>query len=152
MELHFILRKLRYKQVKQLTLNCRSTPAAMDRAEAWPWEATPRPRSGVATEMPRGRQRRRSSRGELPRTRSGAVAKRSNPPPRSSCCGGRRAERSCSTFKVRRGGCEKIPLLRGREQRLHFAGAAVKRYPTSAVRETQVRQEVLQEGIRGQTG
>ena len=27
----------------------------------------------------------------------------------------------------------------GKEQRLHFAGAAVKRYPTSKVRETQVR-------------
>ena len=34
-------------------------------------------------------------------------------------------------FKVRRGGCEEIPLVQGKEQRLHFAGAAVKRYPTS---------------------
>ena len=32
-----------------------------------------------------------------------------------------------STFKVRRGGREKIPLIQGKEQRLHFAGAAVKR-------------------------
>ena len=45
-----------------------------------------------------------------------------------------------ATFKVRRGGGEKIPLAQGKEQRLHFAGAAVKRYPTSKVRETQVRQ------------
>ena len=30
-------------------------------------------------------------------------------------------------------------LIRGKEQRLHFAGAAVKRDPTSKVRETQVR-------------
>ena len=51
----------------------------------------------------------------------------------------RRAERSYSTFKVRRGGHEKIPLVQGKEQRLHFAGAAVKSYPTSKVRETQVR-------------
>ena len=41
--------------------------------------------------------------------------------------------------KVRRGDCEEIPLAQGKEQWLHFAGAAVKRYPTSKVRETQVR-------------
>ena len=58
---------------------------------------------------------------------------------------------SYSTFKVRRGGREEIPLFQGKEQQLHFAGAAVKRYPTSKVRETQVRWQVLQEGIRGQT-
>ena len=42
-------------------------------------------------------------------------------------------------FNVRRGGGEKIPLGQGKEQRLLFAGAAMKRYPTSKVRETQVR-------------
>ena len=41
----------------------------------------------------------------------------------------RRAKRSYSTFKVRRGSCEEIPLIQGKEQRLHFAGADVKRYP-----------------------
>ena len=46
---------------------------------------------------------------------------------------------SYSTFKIRRGDGEEIPLIQGKEQRLHFAGAAVKRYPTSKVRETQVR-------------
>ena len=51
----------------------------------------------------------------------------------------RRAERSYSTFKVRRGGREEIPLIQGKEQRLRFAGGTVKRYPTSKVRETQVR-------------
>ena len=51
----------------------------------------------------------------------------------------RRAERSYSTFKVRRGGGEEIHLLQGKEQQLHFAGAAVKKYPTSKVRETQIR-------------
>ena len=45
--------------------------------------------------------------------------------------GCRRAERSYSTFKVRRGGSEEIPLIQGKEQRLRFAGAAMKRYPTS---------------------
>ena len=48
--------------------------------------------------------------------------------------GCRSTERSYSTFKVRRG-----DLVQGKEQRLHFAGAAVKRYPISKVRETQVR-------------
>ena len=51
----------------------------------------------------------------------------------------RRAERSYSTFKVSRGGGEEIPLVQGKEQWLHFAGAAVKRYPKSKVRETPVR-------------
>ena len=51
----------------------------------------------------------------------------------------RRAERSYSTFKVRRGRGEEIPVVQGKEQRLRFAGMAVKRYPTSKVRETYVR-------------
>ena len=50
-----------------------------------------------------------------------------------------RAERSHSMVKVRRGSGEEIPLVQGKEQQLCFAGAAVKRYPTSNVRETQVR-------------
>ena len=62
-------------------------------------------------------------RGASPRPRSGAAA-----------------ERSYSMIKVRRGGREKIPLFQGKEQWLHFAGAAVKRYFTCKVRETQVRQ------------
>ena len=40
---------------------------------------------------------------------------------------------------IRRGSPEELPYFQGKEQRLHFAGAAVKRYPTSKVRETQVR-------------
>ena len=51
----------------------------------------------------------------------------------------RRAERSFSTFKVRKGGHEEIPLVQGKEQQLCFAGADVKRYPTPKARETQVR-------------
>ena len=58
---------------------------------------------------------------------------------------------SYPTLKVRKGGSEEIPLVQGKEQWLHFAGAAMKRYPKSKVKETQVRLEVLQEGIRGQT-
>ena len=51
--------------------------------------------------------------------------------------------------KVMRGGREEIPFIQGKEQRLRFAGAAVKRDPTSKVRETQVRWEVLRRVIRG---
>ena len=54
-------------------------------------------------------------------------------------CRHRRAKRSHSMFKVRRGGSEEIPLVQGKEQQLRLAGAAVKRYPTSKVRETQLR-------------
>ena len=53
--------------------------------------------------------------------------------------GHRRAKRSYSTFKVRRGSPEEIPLVQGKEQRLHLAGAAVKGYPMTKIRKTQVR-------------
>ena len=66
--------------------------------------------------------------------RSGVAAKRSSPTSKEWWLHGRRrAERSYSTFKVRRGGCKEIPLVQGKEQWLCFAGAAVKRYPTSKV-------------------
>ena len=48
--------------------------------------------------------------------------------------GHRMAKRSYSTFKVRRGGGEEIPV-QGKEQRLDFSGPTLKRYPTSKVRE-----------------
>ena len=53
--------------------------------------------------------------------------------------GCRRAKRSYSMFRVRRGSSEEIPLVQGKEQRLHFVGPVVKRYSMSKVRETQVR-------------
>ena len=51
----------------------------------------------------------------------------------------RRAWRSYPTLKVRKGGGKERPLVQGKEQRLCFAGAAMKRYPRPKVRETQVR-------------
>ena len=42
-------------------------------------------------------------------------------------------------MKDRKGGGEEIPLVQGKEQWLHFAGAAVKRYSMRKVREIQVR-------------
>ena len=71
-----------------------------------------------------------------PHLRSGAAAERSKPTSQERWLHGhRRAERSYSTFKVR-----KDELVQGKEQRLHFVGAAVKRYPVSKVRGTQVKQ------------
>ena len=79
-------------------------------------------------------------RGATAHPRPGAAARRSNPMSKEQwlrrCT---RAERSYSAFKVRRSGSEEIPLVQGKEQWLCFAGVAVKRYPTSKVRETQVR-------------
>ena len=42
-------------------------------------------------------------------------------------------------MKVRKGDSEEIPLVQGKEQWLRFAGAAMKRYTTPKIRETQVR-------------
>ena len=79
-------------------------------------------------------------RGATPSPRSGAVAGRSYPTSKERWLRWRRrAKRSYSMFKVGRDGCEEIPLLQGKEQWLHFAGAAVKGYPMSKIRETQVR-------------
>ena len=55
------------------------------------------------------------------------------------------------TPKVKSGGQKDLPHVQDHEQRPCFSGAAVKRYPTSKVRKTQIRQEALREGIRGQT-
>ena len=76
----------------------------------------------------------------IPRPRSGVAAERSNPTSKEQwLCGHRRAKRSYSMFKVRRGSSEEIPLVQSKEQQLHFAGAAIKRFPVSKVRESQVR-------------
>ena len=63
------------------------------------------------------------------------VAEKSNPTSKERWLHGRRTtERSYSTFRVRRG-----DIVQRKEQRLCFDVAAVKRYPTSKVRETQIR-------------
>ena len=115
---------------------------AVDRAEAWPFGATSCPRSGVVTKAP-GCTVQERHRGALPLPRSGVAAQRSYPTPKVRGGGGeeqptskewwlrghKRAQRNYSTFKVRRGGREKTPLSQVKEQRLRFAGAAMKRYP-----------------------
>ena len=44
-----------------------------------------------------------------------------------------------SNVESQEGRREVIPLIQGKEQRLCFAGAAMKRYPMPKVRETEVR-------------
>ena len=76
-------------------------------------------------------------RGATPRLRTGAAAERRNPTSKEQRLRGRRrSERSYSPFKVRRGSCEEIPLVQGKEEQLHFAGTAVKKYPTPKVRKS----------------
>ena len=71
-----------------------------------------------------------------PCLRSGLAAGRSYPTSKEQwLCGCRRAERSYSMFKGQGWG----DLVQGKEQQLCFTGAAMKRYPTSKARETQVR-------------
>ena len=52
-------------------------------------------------------------------------------------------------IKVRKGGSEEIPLVQGKEQQLCFSGAAVKRYPKSKVRETQVDNRCCKRASKG---
>ena len=58
------------------------------------------------------------------------------------CDGAGTAKRSYPMFEVRGIG-EEIPLFQGKKQWLHFAGAAVNRYPMTKVREIQLRRLVL---------
>ena len=57
----------------------------------------------------------------------------------TGCDSAEMAERSYPASEVRNSGGKEIPLIQGKEQQLCFAGAAVKRYPMSKVRETQVK-------------
>ena len=63
-----------------------------------------------------------------PRPRPGPVAGRSDP--RSGGCTAQEGLVELSHVEGRNGGSKEIPLVQGKEQRLCFAGAAVKRYPT----------------------
>ena len=84
-------------------------------------------------------------------TVKGFAAKRSYPMSKvERLCGRRRAKRSYSTFKVRRGGCEEIPLVQGKEQWLRFAGAAVK-IPHVQGKRNSSKMVGVARGIRRQT-
>ena len=100
----------------------RSYPAA---ERSYP---TPKVRGSRQEELPQAPGQGLCLRGGTPCPRSGAAAGRSNPTSKERWLRGhRRAERNYSRFKVTRGGPEKVPDVQGKEQRLRFAGAAVKR-------------------------
>ena len=84
-------------------------------------------RGGGREELPRLRGQRRPG-GVTPSPRPGPAAGRSNP--RSGGCTAQEGLVELSHVEGRNGGSKEIPLVQGKEQRLCFAGAAVKRYPT----------------------
>ena len=67
------------------------------------------------------------------------AARKINPHPRSGGCTGQEGLEELSHIEGQEGQWEEITLIQGKEQWLCFAGAAVKKYPTPKVRETQVR-------------
>ena len=70
---------------------------------------------------------------------AGAAAGRPTPPPRSGGFGAQEGLEEQFHIQGQKGQRLGDTPVQGKEQWLRFAGAAVKRYPTSKVRETQVR-------------
>ena len=106
----------------------------------------------LCSPMPEGRW----PRGVTPHPRSGAAAERSYPTPpclRPGAAAGGATPRQGAVAAWAQEGLEELShvegqegrqwgdthLVQGEEQRLRFAGAAMKRYPMPKVRETQVR-------------
>ena len=73
---------------------------------------------------------------------------RSNPKSKEWWLHGHRRPRG-TTPRSRSGGAVEISLVQGKEQQLCFGGAAVKRYPTSKVRQTQVRRRCCKTASKG---
>ena len=102
---------------------------------------------GGRGELPHSEGQGLRPRGATPHWRSAVVAERSNPTPEVreggrgelSHTGGQWQRPRGATPHPRSGSREELPHVQRQEQRLHFAGSAVKRYPTFKVRETQVR-------------
>ena len=108
----------------------------------WLRGATPRPTPGATAERSHPASNARvSGQEEPPSARSqGWRPGGATPCPRSRGCMGTGGPKGANpTLKFRKGDGEEIPLIQGKEQQLHFAGAALERYPTPKVRETQVR-------------
>ena len=111
---------------------------AVVHAEAWPRGATPHLRSWAADKRSYPTSEVRGSgqecqavmaqewlRGATPHPRPGTAAERSNPTSKEWwLCGHRRAKRSYSTFKVRRGGSEEILLVQGKRNPNKMVGVA----------------------------
>ena len=102
--------------------------------------APPRPRSGATARRYPASEARGSGREEQPHAR-GQGGDQEEQPHIQGVVAARAQEglEEPSHSEGQEGRREEIPLTQGKEQRLCFAGAAVKRYPTTKVRETQVR-------------
>ena len=85
-------------------------------------------RGGSREELPLNRGQRQWPGGATPRPRSCGFAGTGGP--RGAIPRSRSGGAAVRRYRY---------LVQGKEQRLHFAGVAMKRYPTSKVRETQVR-------------
>ena len=95
-------------------------------AQTRPRKATPCPRSGAVSESAR-LQWHRNGREELPHARGQELRLRgATPGPRSGGCAGAGGPRgaSYSTFKVRKGGGEEIPLIQGKRNPSKTVGVA----------------------------
>ena len=113
---------------------------------------TPCPRGGAQEELPHIRGQGRQLGGATPCPRPGAAAKGARLRRHRNgqeelrhiqvavAAWAQEGLEELSHIEGQEGGHEEIPLIQGKEQQLRFAGAAVKSYPTSKGRETQVRQ------------
>ena len=88
-------------------------------------------RSHPASEARVGARGQRGQQGgATPHLRPEAAAGRTNPMSKEQwLCVCKRAKRSHPMLKVRKGSSEEILLIQGKEQRLRFAGVAVKMIP-----------------------
>ena len=95
-------------------------------AQVRPRGATPRPRSDAAAKRSYHTSRvKGGGRRSYPPPEVGAVAERSYPTSKEQwLCRGRRADRSYSMFKVRRGGPEEIPHVQDKRNPSKTVGAA----------------------------
>ena len=71
--------------------------------------------------------------------------------PRSSTAQAQEGLEELSHVEIRNGGGKEIRLIQGKEQRLCFAGAAVKRYPHVQGKRNSSKMVGVARGIRGQT-
>ena len=83
---------------------------------------------------------RRNGREELPHVRGRGGGQEEQPHAQGAVAVQvQEGQEEVSHVKVRRDGGDEISLIQGKEQRLHFTGAAVKRFDMSKLREAQVR-------------